>query len=56
MMTDTVTTINPANEQTLNTYNLLSLQQAQSEVDQCHQAFLKWRSIFIVKTNYESKP
>ena len=43
-MTDTVTTINPANEQTLNTYNLLSLQQAQSEVDQCHQAFLKWRT------------
>ncbi len=44
MMTDTVTTINPANEQTLNTYNLLSLQQAQSEVEQCHQAFLKWRT------------
>ena len=43
-MTDTVTTINPTNEQTIKTYNLLSLQQAQSEVDQCHQAFLKWRT------------
>ena len=31
-MTDTVTTINPANEQTLNTYNLLSLQQAQRKL------------------------
>lgn len=42
-MTDTVTTINPTNEQPLETYSLMSLQEANAEVDKCHQAFLSWR-------------
>lgn len=43
-MTNTVKTINPATEQTLNEYTLLTLEQAQAEVDKSQQAFLNWRT------------
>ncbi|MCQ8879065.1 NAD-dependent succinate-semialdehyde dehydrogenase [Pseudoalteromonas shioyasakiensis] len=42
-MSNTVTTINPATEQTITDYTLLSLEQAQDEVDKSHEAFLQWR-------------
>lgn len=48
-MTDTVTTINPTNEQTLNTYTLLSLQEAKAEIDKCHKTFLSWRETSLLE-------
>ncbi len=42
-MSNTVTTINPATEQAITDYTLLSLEQAQDEVDKSHEAFLQWR-------------
>jgi len=41
-MTNTVNTINPATEKTLNEYTLLTLSQAQAEVDKSQEAFLDW--------------
>lgn len=42
-MTNTVTTINPATEQTIADYTLLDLAQAKNEIDKSHEAFLQWR-------------
>ena len=42
-MTNTVSTINPATEQTIADYTLLNLEQAKNEIDKSHQAFLQWR-------------
>ena len=42
-MTNTVTTINPATEQTIADYTLLNLEQAKNEIDKSHAAFLEWR-------------
>lgn len=42
-MTNTVTTINPATEQTIADYTLLNLEQAKNEIDKSHTAFLEWR-------------
>lgn len=42
-MTDSVTTINPATEETIADYTLLNLEQANNEVDKSHNAFLQWR-------------
>ena len=42
-MTNTVTTIYPATEQTIADYTLLNLEQAKNEIDKSHQAFLQWR-------------
>lgn len=42
-MTNTVTTINPATEQTIADYTLLNLEQAKNEIDKSHTAFLAWR-------------
>ncbi len=42
-MTNTVTTINPATEETIAQYTLLTLEQAQQAVDKTHDTFLKWR-------------
>lgn len=42
MMSNTVKTINPTTEQPINEYTLLTLAQAQAEVDKAQQAFLDW--------------
>ncbi|GGW76380.1 NAD-dependent succinate-semialdehyde dehydrogenase [Alteromonas halophila] len=42
-MSDSVETINPATEKTLQTYRLLDENQAQQAVDDAHQAFTSWR-------------
>lgn len=42
-MTNLVTTINPATEETIADYTLLNLEQANNEVDKSHDAFLQWR-------------
>ncbi|MGO2010401.1 NAD-dependent succinate-semialdehyde dehydrogenase [Pseudoalteromonas sp.] len=41
-MSNTVKTINPTTEQPINEYTLLTLAQAQAEVDKAQQAFLDW--------------
>lgn len=46
-MTNTVTTINPATEQTIADYTLLNLEQAKNEIDKSHEAFLEWRHISL---------
>ncbi|MGO2292159.1 MAG: NAD-dependent succinate-semialdehyde dehydrogenase [Pseudoalteromonas sp.] len=43
-MSNTVKTINPTTEQPINEYTLLTLAQAQAEVDKAQQAFLDWRT------------
>jgi len=42
-MTSTVTTINPATNDTLETYPVMSSDQWKAAVDACHAAFLDWR-------------
>ncbi|GGC97796.1 NAD-dependent succinate-semialdehyde dehydrogenase [Aquisalinus flavus] len=42
-MTDKLTTINPATEETLNTYDRMSDKEAFAAVERCHEAFLQWR-------------
>ncbi|WP_404342924.1 NAD-dependent succinate-semialdehyde dehydrogenase [Pseudoalteromonas mariniglutinosa] len=42
-MTATVTTINPTTEHAMTEYSLLTLEQAQDEVDKAQHAFLTWR-------------
>jgi len=55
-MTNTVNTVNPATEQTLNEYTLLTLSQAQAEVDKSQQAFLDWRTTsFTERAKYLNK-
>ncbi|MEQ6248741.1 NAD-dependent succinate-semialdehyde dehydrogenase [Sulfitobacter sp. HNIBRBA3233] len=46
----TITTKNPATEETLKSYDLMSTETAISEVEACHQAFLEWR-----KTTHEER-
>jgi len=42
-MSNTVTTINPATEQKIQTYTLLSQQEAEQIVEKSHETYLKWR-------------
>lgn len=40
----TITTINPATEEQLQTYNLMSETEAIDALEKCHAAFLEWRN------------
>ncbi|MFD2740994.1 NAD-dependent succinate-semialdehyde dehydrogenase [Sulfitobacter aestuarii] len=42
-MTGQITTINPATEETLETYSFMTNDEAQNAVRECHSAFLDWR-------------
>ncbi|KPZ57249.1 NAD-dependent succinate-semialdehyde dehydrogenase [Pseudoalteromonas sp. P1-7a] len=42
-MSNTVKTINPATEQTIDTYTLLSQEEAEQVVEKSHETYLKWR-------------
>lgn len=42
-MTGQMTTINPATEEALETYRLMTNDEARDAVRQCHEAFLDWR-------------
>jgi len=42
-MSDTLTTVNPATGETLNTYDRMTDKEAFAAVERCHDAFLKWR-------------
>lgn len=42
-MSNTVDTINPATEQVINSYTLLSQDQAEQVIEKSHETYLKWR-------------
>ncbi|HIC64434.1 MAG TPA: aldehyde dehydrogenase, partial [Paracoccus sp.] len=42
-MASQITTINPATEETLNTYALMTNDEVKDAVRGCHEAFLEWR-------------
>ena len=42
-MSNTVDTINPATEQVINSYTLLSQAQAEQVIEKSHETYLKWR-------------
>ena len=42
-MSNTVKTINPATEQTIDTYTLLSQHEAEQVIEKSHETYLKWR-------------
>lgn len=42
-MSNDITTINPATEETIKSYPLMSDDEASKAVDACHQAYLEWR-------------
>ncbi|WP_371157973.1 NAD-dependent succinate-semialdehyde dehydrogenase [Jannaschia sp. 2305UL9-9] len=39
----TITTVNPATNQTIETYTVMTKDQATAKLEACHKAFLKWR-------------
>ncbi|MFP7570854.1 NAD-dependent succinate-semialdehyde dehydrogenase [Marivita sp. S2033] len=41
----TFTTVNPATNETIQSYDLMSEQEAFDRVEKCHEAFLKWREL-----------
>lgn len=41
----TLTTINPATEEAIQTYTLMTEQEAMERVEACHAAFLEWRKL-----------
>lgn len=41
----TVTTINPATEKAIQTYDIMTEEQAKERLDACHAAFLEWREL-----------
>lgn len=41
----TMTTINPATEEHIQTYDLMTIQDATARVEACHAAFLEWRKL-----------
>ncbi|TQS70052.1 NAD-dependent succinate-semialdehyde dehydrogenase [Rhodobacteraceae bacterium] len=43
-MTSQITTINPATEETIKTYDMMTDAQATQAVQACHDAFLQWRN------------
>lgn len=48
----TITTINPATEEEIQTYNLMTKQEATDRIEACHAAFLEWRKL----THHERAP
>lgn len=44
----TITTINPATEEEIQTYDLASTQDAMDQIDACHVAFLQWRKLSLM--------
>ena len=42
-MSNTVDTINPATEQVINSYTLLSQAQAEQVIEKSHETYLTWR-------------
>lgn len=49
-MSDTYQTVNPATEEVLETYQLMSSDEASKVVEQCHEAFKTWR-----KTSFDQR-
>lgn len=49
-MSDTYQTVNPATEEVLETYQLMSRDEAEKVVQQCHEAFGAWR-----KTSFDER-
>mgnify|MGYP003642006986 CR=1 FL=1 len=43
-MTSQITTVNPATEEPIETYDMMTDAQASSAVEACHAAFLEWRT------------
>ena len=41
----TITTVNPATEQVIQTYDLMSERDAMDRVDACHAGFQDWRKL-----------
>jgi succinate-semialdehyde dehydrogenase/glutarate-semialdehyde dehydrogenase len=41
----TITTINPATEKEIHTYDIMTEKQATDRLDSCHAAFLQWRKL-----------
>lgn len=41
----TITTINPATEKEIRTYDLMTEREATDRVEACHAAFLEWRKL-----------
>jgi succinate-semialdehyde dehydrogenase/glutarate-semialdehyde dehydrogenase len=51
-MSDSNQTINPATEEVIETYSLMSQEEAEGVVEQCHEAFLDWRKTrFLDRAN-----
>lgn len=48
-MSNTVNTINPTTEQIINTYTLLSQQQAEQVIEKSHQTYLQWRLVSVTE-------
>jgi succinate-semialdehyde dehydrogenase/glutarate-semialdehyde dehydrogenase len=47
-----ITTINPATEEEVQTYNLMTEHEATGRIKACHAAFLEWRKL----THHERAP
>ena len=41
----TITTINPATEEEIRTYDIMTEREAMDRVEACHAAFLEWRKL-----------
>ena len=39
----TITTINPATEEKIETYDIMTREEATERLEACHAAFLEWR-------------
>jgi len=48
----TITTINPATEEEIQTYHIMTEQEATDRIEACHVAFLEWRKL----THHERAP
>lgn len=48
----TITTINPATEEEIQTYNIMTEQEAADRIEACHAAFQEWRKL----THHERAP
>ena len=41
----TITTINPATEKAIHSYDIMTEKQATARLESCHEAFLQWRKL-----------
>ncbi|AGC78431.1 succinate-semialdehyde dehydrogenase/glutarate-semialdehyde dehydrogenase [Nonlabens dokdonensis] len=48
-MSNQITTINPATEQEIKSYDLMSQEQTMTEIENCHKAFKEWKALPIEK-------